>query len=113
MNLKSENRSYPRAAANMEVTYVDDSSPQPNYAQTRDFSATGISFPVTKKYEKGDMLTLEINIPEITKVIKSRATVVRNWHEGDTNYVSVQFFDIAYHDFIYLLDYSLTYHIEV
>jgi c-di-GMP-binding flagellar brake protein YcgR len=111
-SLSKENRNYPRAAAKIELTYFTISTQNKNRGQTKDFSATGISFPVVQNFQTGDMVNLELSIPDLKKIIKTKATVMRIWPEKDINYVSVQFFDIDYHDFITLLDYSLQYNIE-
>jgi len=112
MKEHKEHRSYPRAISKIEIVFFTDQQPDKSKGYTRDFSATGISFPVHQTIPVGSMIHLELNLPDLNKNIKTRATIIREWLEEDVKYVSVQFFDIDYHDFIILLDYSLTFQIE-
>lgn len=112
MKLNTENRNYPRATSQIALVYSVNQTLEKTSGYTRDFSATGISFMVTEEIRPGSMINLELSLPDLDKKINTRATVIRNWIEDEINYISVQFFDINYEDFIILLDYSLTFCIE-
>jgi len=112
MKIKEESRNYPRAPSEIELTYLLNNKSEEIKCHTKDFSATGLSFPVSEELEIGEIIHLELKIPEIQKTIKTKASVVRNWTSENIKCASVQFFDIDYHDFIFLLDYSLVFNIE-
>jgi len=107
-----ENRNYPRAKTVFEVIYALNLDSGLQNAISRDFSATGMSFSVDEPLTAGSMINIELRLNDIDKTIKTKAIVVRSWKESNDQYVSVHFFDINYHDFITLLDYSLTFQIE-
>jgi hypothetical protein len=107
-----ENRSYPRAIEDLELWYSTGDSAEKYQTSSKDFSATGLSYITERPYPVGTILNIELYLKRTEKIIKTKATVLRNLVENSRNIVSVQFYDIDYHDFITLLDYSLIYHIQ-
>jgi len=105
-------RSYPRAQTRIEIVYFKDNQVEKIKGETKDLSATGISFNTEQVFAMGEMLNIELNLVDLQKTILTRAIVIRNWTEENQNYVSVHFFDIDYNDFIVLLDLSLACQIE-
>ena len=111
MVANKDNRSYPRAKIDFEVSYSTDHDGVYLNSQANDVSATGISFQCEEQFEKGDVVYLKLSLRELNKEIPAKANIVRTWND-DSSYVSAQFMEIDYHDFITLLDYSLAFQLD-
>ena len=113
MDFEKDQRNYPRADNKLEVYYSTDAKKEKSQTISKDISATGISFLVKEDFFPGDLLYLELILPHGAKSIQTKAIIIRNWIENEDKLVSLQYFDINYHDFITLLDYSLAFQIEI
>jgi hypothetical protein len=112
MSEGKDNREYPRAQRGIELSFDINNGDVDQKSITRDISATGISFEVNSNIPNGTIIMLRIFLTEIQRIINAKSTSTRSWVEDGKTYVSVQFMDIDYHDFILLLDYSLAYQSE-
>jgi c-di-GMP-binding flagellar brake protein YcgR len=106
-----DNRVFFRSISDLEVWYCQEDSEDFKKATTKDFSATGLSFISPSKPPVGDRIKIKLHLKDTDTVINTSAFVIRNSTENEQNITSIQFFDIDYHDFIKLLDYSLIFHI--
>jgi len=105
-----DNRKYPRAKVEFQINYSVEDSAQTYTSGTYDISATGTSFKTDAQYEVGTTLKLTIRIKEIDLQVPAKGVVVRNRVDEGENYVSLEFSEIEYDDFITLLDTSLAFH---
>lgn len=111
-NVTKDQRSYPRVAADIHITYTLKGENAAREAHSMEFSATGMSFPTDRELSAGTLIEVEMDLENLEEKLKTLAMVVRSWQKKGQHYTSIQFYDISYRDFIILLDYSLTFEIE-
>ncbi len=105
----TEHRSYPRAVIDLEVEIRLENANDSFYAKTHDISATGVCIISDLEVSEGDIIALSIDLKDLKRRIPVKAHVRRIWEKDGKPYLSAQFMDIDYNDFIFILDYSLEY----
>lgn len=109
MKKGKDNRSYPRAEIGFDVEIKVDEESEPVIVKANDVSATGISFESDIEMRNGHIFSMMILLNEVDRKIPAKAHAVRSWEKDGKKFISAQFMDIDYNDFIFLLDYSLVY----
>ena len=104
-----DNRKYPRAKVQFQISYSKEENNLQHTSGTFDISATGTSFKSDIEYEPGTVLYLNIQIKEIDLQVPAKGVVIRNWKDEEGIFISLQFSEIEYDDFITLLDTSLAF----